>query len=78
MNRRTKKLWSWMISNDVTVKEIAAANKVSLSAVYQYLRGEMASTNLRTWFLGRRCPANNLPPVSKPAPKKTATIGKAA
>jgi hypothetical protein len=78
MNRRTKKLWAWMTLNDVAVKAVAAANGISLSAVYQYLRGDMPSTNLRTWFLGQGCPAGNLPPVRKIAPKKTNNIGKAA
>ncbi len=78
MNRRTKKLKAWMTLNDVTVKAVAAANGISLSAVYQYLRGGMSSANLRAWYLGQGCPASNLPPVKKIAPKKTANIGKAA
>jgi len=78
MNRRTKKLWAWMTLNDVSVKAVAKANGISLSAVYQYLRGGMSSANLRAWFLGQGCPAGNLPPVRKTAPKKTVNIGKAA
>jgi len=75
MSRRTKKLWAWMTLNDVKVKAVAEANGISLSAVYQFLRGEMTSANLRAWFLGRGCPAGHLPPAAK---KTTNTLGRAA
>lgn len=78
MNRRTKKLWAWMTLNDVTAKAVAEAHGISLSAVYQYLRGDMASANLRAWFLGQGCPAGHLPAPRKHTAKKTATMRKAA
>lgn len=58
MNEREVR--AWMILRGLRVKDVAAANGVTCTAVYKFLHGRMSSQRMRLWFRRRGCPAEHL------------------
>jgi hypothetical protein len=76
-NSRTRKLRAWMTLKGLRVKGVAEANEVTLNAVYKYVRGDMTSAGLHSWFAAQGCPASYLP-TAKAAKRIPSAARKAA